>query len=62
MTTRELRKMLVEVENHTMTIKELRDLLFGIENQDAELSATSPAPCLSVCHYASFHCKNGLNI
>ncbi|MCI8978696.1 MAG: hypothetical protein HFI99_17090 [Lachnospiraceae bacterium] len=37
MTTRELRKMLVEVENQNMTIKELRDLLFGIENQDAEL-------------------------
>lgn len=37
MTTRELRQMLVEVENQNMTVKELRDLLFEVEDQDAEL-------------------------
>lgn len=37
MTTRELRQMLVEVENQDMTIKELRDILFEIEDQDREL-------------------------
>lgn len=37
MTTRELRKMLVEVENQEMTIKELRAILFEVDNQDREL-------------------------
>lgn len=38
MTTRELRKMLVEVENQEMTIKELRAILFEVDNQDRELT------------------------
>ncbi len=38
MTTRELRKMLVEVANQEMTVKELRAILFEIEDQDAELN------------------------
>lgn len=37
MTARELRQMLVEVENQDMTIKELRAILFDIDNQDKEL-------------------------
>jgi hypothetical protein len=27
------------------------------DNQDVEVSATSPAPCLPACHHAS-HCDN----
>ena len=27
-----------------------------------ELSASSPAPCLSLCHHASYHDDDGLNI
>jgi hypothetical protein len=29
---------------------------------DVELSAPSPAPCLSACHHASCHVDNGLNL
>ena len=29
---------------------------------DVELSAISSAPCLSVCHHASCHDDNGLNL
>jgi hypothetical protein len=29
---------------------------------DVEFSATSPAPCLPVCHNASCHDNNGLNL
>ena len=38
MTTRELRKMLFNVENQELTVKELRDILFAIEDQDNELT------------------------
>jgi len=41
MTTRELRKMLFEVENQELTIKELRDILFQVEDQDKELTDTA---------------------
>lgn len=37
MTTRELRQILVEVENQNMTVKELRAVLYEVEDQDAEL-------------------------
>lgn len=36
MTIRELREMLVEVENQDMSVKELRAILFSAEDQDIE--------------------------
>lgn len=38
MTTRELRKALVEIEDQEITVKKLRELLYEIEDQDAELT------------------------
>ena len=32
-----------------------------LNDLDVELSATSPAPCLLVCHHVSHHDDNGLN-
>ena len=31
-------------------------------DQDVELSATFPAPCLPACHHVSYHDVNGLNL
>lgn len=31
-------------------------------NTDVKLSASSPAPCLPICHHASYHDDNGLKV
>ena len=63
MTVRELRKMLVHVEDQKMTIRQLRDILYEIEDQDNELKDTDIERLtseFSTCYHYEIEGESGI--